>query len=111
MPDTDELYDKAGELTQDCLNQIIEGDYSFFDDEDELTEEYLLTYRFKTFADGLNETIASRGFSGDITSADEKIAFIRKKCTENGVPLNLSVVRAWFADTRPISSEKSRENV
>ena len=111
MPDTDELYDKAGELTQDCLNQIIEGDYSFFDDEDELTEEYLLTYRFKTFADGLNETIASRGFSGDITSADEKIVFIRNKCTENGVPLNPSVVRAWFADTRPISSEKSRENV
>ena len=111
MSDTDKLYENTGELTKACLDEIMEGDYSFFDDEDELTEEYLLTYKFKTFADGLNDTLIAKGYTGDIMSTDVKTAFIKQKCTQNNVPLNPSIVKTWFTDTRPISSEKSRENV
>ena len=111
MADPDKHYENAGELTKACLDDIMEGDYTFFDDEDELTCEYLLTYKFKTFADGLTDAITAKGYTGDISAADEKTAFIKQKCNANNVPLNPSIVKTWFTDTRPVSSEKSRENV
>lgn len=111
LADTDILYENAGELTRSCLDDILKGDYSFFDDENNYTEEYLLEYNFKTFSDGLTDCIIRHDYNGNVNSANEKATFIKNKCNEKNIDLNSSVVKTWFTDKRPISSERSRENV
>ena len=47
----EELYAGAGEVTRKCLDDILESEYGFVqDDEETYTSEYLLTYPCKTFA-------------------------------------------------------------
>ena len=48
----EELYAGAGEVTRKCLDDILESEYGFVqDDEETYTSEYLLTYPCKTFAE------------------------------------------------------------
>ena len=61
----EELYAGAGEVTRKCLDDILESEYGFVqDDEETYTSEYLLTYPCKTFAEGLTDTLLQYGFSG-----------------------------------------------
>ena len=49
----EELYAGAGEVARKCLDDILESEYGFVqDDEETYTSEYLLTYPCKTFAEG-----------------------------------------------------------
>lgn len=111
MTDINKLYENAGDMTKSCLDDIINGDYRFIDENENYTKEYLLEYNFKTFGEGLTEFLVNNGFSGDTDSADEKTLYIKNKCCEKNIALNSSVVKKWFIDKRPVSSERSREAV
>ena len=106
-----DLYENAGELTRKCLDEILESDYSFLTDAEEYTQEYLKNYAFHSFADGLTECIVKHGFVGDIGSVEEKTAFVKQKCGEKNIPLNISNIRRWFTEKRPLSNRTSRELV
>ena len=85
----EELYAGAGEVTRKCLDDILESEYGFVqDDEETYTSEYLLTYPCKTFAEGLTDTLLQHGFSGQADDAKEKIAYVRECCKQRGVTLN-----------------------
>lgn len=108
MNESDKLYEGAGDLTTDSLDELLYDEYSFIDDDDNYTEEYLLEYKFKSFSEGLTEYIRSHGYSGDMDSIDDKTDFIKQKCKDNNVTLNPSVVKTWFKDKRPRSGAESR---
>ena len=58
----EELYAGAGEVTRKCLDDILESEYGFVqDDEETYTSEYLLTYPCKTYAEGLTDTLLQHG--------------------------------------------------
>ena len=79
----EELYAGAGEVTRKCLDDILESEYGFVqDDEETYTSEYLLTYPCKTFAEGLTDTLLQYGFSGQADDAKEKIAYVRECCKQ-----------------------------
>ena len=105
------IYDNAGEYTRKCLDALFDEQYSFMDDEDEISDDYLHNYEYRSFADGLTEAVKAHGYQGDAESIEEKINFVAAKCAENGVKLNRINVRSWFEDKRPISSSRSRELV
>ncbi|WP_295219552.1 hypothetical protein [Ruminococcus sp.] len=107
------LYENVGAMTRMCLDKIMDFNYTFLDDEtEELTEDFLSgNYAFKSFSDGLTECIQQHGFFGDVTSVAEKTAFLKEQCLQNHVPLNPAVIKSWFTDKRPISEQRSRENV
>ncbi len=111
MTDIDKLYENAGDMTKACLDDIINGDYRFIDENENYTKEYLLEYNFKTFSEGLTECLFNNGFNGNIDSVEEKTLYIKNKCSEKNIDLNPSVVKKWFIDERPVSSERSREAV
>lgn len=111
MNDLSRLYENAGELTRGCLDEIIDGEHRFIDDDENYTEEYLLEYKFKTFAEGLTECIVKNGFTGDADSVEERTAYVKARCRENNISLNPSVVKTWFTEKRPASSKSSRELV
>ncbi|MBE6846139.1 MAG: hypothetical protein E7508_10665 [Ruminococcus sp.] len=111
MTDISKLYENAGEMTRDCLDDIINGNYLFIDDDENYTKEYLLEYNFKTFGEGLTDFLVKKGFGGNINSANEKTMYIKNKSKEKNVNLNPAVVKTWFAQKRPVSSERSREAV
>ena len=93
----EELYAGAGEVTRKCLDDILESEYGFVqDDEETYTSEYLLTYPCKTFAEGLTDTLLQYGFSGQADDAKEKIAYVRECCKQRGVTLNPEVIKSWF---------------
>lgn len=106
-----DLYKNAGEMTKRCLDEIIDGEYSFLTEEEEYTEEYLKDYPFHSFSDGLTESIVKHGFVGDTGSVEEKTAFVKEKYGNKNIPLNASNVRRWFTEKRPISNRTSRELV
>ena len=106
-----DLYENAGELTKHCLDSLLNDEYTFFDEEDNYTEEYLLTYPFKNFSDGFTEVIQKHGFSGNPDSTEEKVKFVRESCQKNHVELNIANIRNWFQEKRPVSSETSRDLV
>ena len=108
----EELYAGAGEVTRKCLDDILESEYGFVqDDEETYTSEYLLTYPCKTFAEGLTDTLLQHGFSGQADDAKEKIAYVRECCKQRGVTLNPEVIKSWFCGTRPNSGERSRDSL
>ena len=108
----EELYAGAGEVARKCLDDILESEYGFVqDDEETYTSEYLLTYPCKTFAEGLMDTLLQHGFSGQAVDAKEKIAYIRECCKQRGVTLNPEVIKSWFCRTRPNSGERSRDSL
>ena len=108
----EELYAGAGEITRKCLDDILESEYGFVqDDEETYTSEYLLTYPCKTFAEGLTDTLLQHGFSGQADDAKEKIAYVRECCKQRGVTLNPEVIKSWFCGTRPNSGERSRDSL
>ena len=105
----EELYAGAGEVTRKCLDDILESEYGFVqDDEETYTSEYLLTYPCKTFAEGLTDTLLQHGFSGQADDAKEKIAYIRECCKQRGVTLNPEVIKSWFCE---IGRASCRERV
>ncbi len=106
-----DLYENAGELTRHCLDSLLNDEYTFFDEEENYTEEYLLTYPFRSFSDGFTEVIQKHGFSGNPDFTEEKVKFVRKCCQKNQVSLNTANIRNWFQEKRPVSSETSRELV
>ena len=105
----EKLYENAGELTKRCLDLLLCEDYSFLDED--YSEEYLLTYPFKNFSDGLTETIQKHGYKGNSDSFEEKADFVKECCQKNNVLINIANSRRWFQDKRPISGAKSRELV
>ena len=108
---SENLYENAGELTKKCLDEIMDGEYTFLIDDEEYTEEYLKEYPYHSFSDGLTECIVKHGFIGDIGSVEEKTAFVKQKYAEKNVPLNISNIRRWFTEKRPLSNRTSRELV
>ena len=105
----EKLYENAGEMTRRCLDSLLWEDYSFLDED--YSDEYLLTYPFKSFSDGLTEIILKHGYTGNLDSVEDKANFVKECCQKNNVSLNIANIRRWFQNKRPISSEKSRELV
>ena len=69
----EELYAGAGEVTRKCLDDILESEYGFVqDDEETYTSEYLLTYPCKTFAEGLTDTLCSMDFPDKQTTPKKR---------------------------------------
>lgn len=108
---TDKLYANAGELTRRCLDELLDDSYAFLDDENDTSEDYLHTYQYKSFADGLTDSILAHGYHGERDSIEAKTNFILEKCKENNVTINRTNIRNWFTDKRPISGSRSRELV
>lgn len=108
---SDELYQNAGELTRRCLDELFDDSYSFLDEDADIQEDYLHTYPHKSFADGMTDSIIAHGYTGDPESIADKTAFVRDKCAENGITINPTNIKNWFADKRPISGSRSRELV
>ena len=106
------LYENAGAMTKACLDELLNGSYTFFDEAtDDYTKEYLLDYGFRSFSDGLTDCILRHGFPGNAASIEEKTAFIKEKCAEKNIPMNAVNIRNWFSEKRPVSSSTSRELV
>ena len=80
----EELYAGAGEVTRKCLDDILESEYGFVqDDEETYTSEYLLTYPCKTFAEGLTDTLLQHGFSGQADSGYQDEESMRRQAAAN----------------------------
>lgn len=105
----EELYRNTGELTRMYLDQLLNDDYSFYDEDMEATAEYMQHYNFKDFPEGLTDFIKTKGFNGDFDSVEEKTDFVLKKCSENNISINPINIKGWFSDKRPISSSRSRK--
>lgn len=105
----DELYKNAGESTQLYLDQLMNDDYSFYDEDMETTNEHMKYYKFKSFSEGLTDFIKKKGFQCDTDSIEEKTRFVIKKCNENNISINAANIKDWFKEKRPISSSRSRK--
>ena len=80
----EELYAGAGEVTRKCLDDILESEYGFVqDDEETYTSEYLLTYPCKTYAEGLTDTLLQHGFSGQADSGYQDEESMRRQAAAN----------------------------
>lgn len=97
----DRLYKNAGEYTRKCLDDLLDDCYFFLDEENDISNDYLHTYNYRSFAEGLTEYIQDHGYTGDVSSVADKVEFVLAKCTENGVAINRANIRNWFTDIRP----------
>ena len=106
-----DLYENAGELTRNCIDNILESDYTFLNDYEEPTEEYLKEYPFHSFSDGLTECLVKHGYTGAIDLIDDRISYLKEKYAEKSIPVNAANLKRWLTDKRPISNSTSRELV
>lgn len=107
----DRLYSQSGEYTHQCLDELFDDRFSFWEEEDEISDDYLHTYMYHSFADGLTESIQAHGYTGDIEHTSAKVDFVLSRCAENGIEINRVNIRNWFEDKRPVSGSRSRELV
>ena len=110
----EELYAGASEVTRKCLDDILESEYGFVqDDEETYTSEYLLTYPCKTYAEGLTDTLLQHGFSGQADSGYQDEESMRRQAAANyiqsGHYLSLLLLFSSYVspqtDTIPLSKE------
>ncbi len=75
--------------------------YDIFEEEDYLEELKKAAELFRTFDKALDTFIANHGYGGDLSSVDEKVAFITCKLTAAGVPVPRNI-KKWYSEHKRI---------